>query len=305
VRCSNSKVNITNSSLYFDEYSNSTGMYFYDNNDANVNSCIISGFVKGIEIYVGNNLSFSDNVIEGHVDSVSTPTMEYAVSAPLCGQSDCTLSRNCFYGISEIAIYVAPTALFDFGVSPDTSNNHFYAEGLNNCYPEYFIKQSSAKGQAEQVDAENNRWNLDVDTLYEEELADKMLGNIDYDPWLSDNISPPCEPPSQPQHKITIDYEEEVSLPQEYCIRQNYPNPFNPVTSIEYALPEGCQVLVEVFNVLGQRVKVLVDEYQTAGTYTIVWDGTDEGEKTLASGMYFYRMKAGTFVSAKKMIIMK
>jgi flagellar hook assembly protein FlgD len=74
-------------------------------------------------------------------------------------------------------------------------------------------------------------------------------------------------------------------------LSQNYPNPFNPQTSIRYALPQDAQVRLVIYNVLGQRVKTLVDESQSAGYKTEWWDGRDEKEDGVASGIYF-----GSFV---------
>jgi hypothetical protein len=89
-------------------------------------------------------------------------------------------------------------------------------------------------------------------------------------------------------------------IPVEYKLAQNYPNPFNPVTSIEYALPEAAKVRVEVYNVLGQVIDVLVDSNQEAGFHKVVWDATD-----MASGVYFYQITANTFTSTKRMVLMK
>jgi hypothetical protein len=86
---------------------------------------------------------------------------------------------------------------------------------------------------------------------------------------------------------------------------QNHPNPFNPETEISYTLPAAGKVRLTVYNMLGQKVKTLVDEYQAAGHKTITWDGADEGGNKAASGVYFYRVKAGEFEDTKKMILMK
>ncbi len=90
------------------------------------------------------------------------------------------------------------------------------------------------------------------------------------------------------------------SLPEEFGLSQNYPNPFNPITEIRYALPCDCRVKLEVFNIGGQRVVTLVDENQKAGYKTARWDASFH-----ASGIYFYRLQAGDFTQAKKMILLK
>jgi hypothetical protein len=102
-----------------------------------------------------------------------------------------------------------------------------------------------------------------------------------------------------------IESDDEIALPEEYKIYQNYPNPFNPNTIIKYALREDCAVNIQVYNILGQVVASLVDSYQEAGEYEVIWTGKDESNQPVATGTYFYQMRAGDFVSAKKMIVLK
>ena len=89
-------------------------------------------------------------------------------------------------------------------------------------------------------------------------------------------------------------------LPMKFQLKQNYPNPFNPLTTIEYALPKESKVILEIFNVLGQKVVTLVNAKQKAGIYLVEWNASK-----LASGLYIYRLKAGTFISSKKMLLVK
>jgi len=90
-------------------------------------------------------------------------------------------------------------------------------------------------------------------------------------------------------------------LPKKFELLQNYPNPFNPVTQIKYAVPKPTHVRLEIYNVLGQRVRTLVDEEKQPGYYTI-----DFNAGTLASGFYIYRLEASSgFNAVKKMIVTK
>jgi hypothetical protein len=99
--------------------------------------------------------------------------------------------------------------------------------------------------------------------------------------------------------------EDEIGIPKQFFLAQNYPNPFNPSTSISYGLPVDSHVKIEVFNMLGQRVKVLVDEDQAAGYRRAIWDGHDSADKAVASGVYLYRLKAGDKESTMKMLMLK
>jgi hypothetical protein len=89
-------------------------------------------------------------------------------------------------------------------------------------------------------------------------------------------------------------------IPLEYSLGQNYPNPFNPVTTIKYSLAKNDMVMLKVYDVLGNEVATLVNENKDAGIYTVNFNASQ-----LASGIYFYRLTAGTFVETKKMILLR
>jgi hypothetical protein len=89
-------------------------------------------------------------------------------------------------------------------------------------------------------------------------------------------------------------------LPTVYALEQNYPNPFNPSTIISWQSPVSNRQTIKIYDILGNEVKTLVDEYREAGKYQIEFNASE-----LASGVYFYQLKSGDFVSVKKMILMK
>jgi hypothetical protein len=94
--------------------------------------------------------------------------------------------------------------------------------------------------------------------------------------------------------------------PESYALGNNYPNPFNPSTTIKYALPAAGAVRLEVYNVVGQVVRTLVNGPQSAGRYAVQWDATDNQGASLSSGIYFYRLQAGdNFLEVKKMLLLK
>lgn len=94
--------------------------------------------------------------------------------------------------------------------------------------------------------------------------------------------------------------EENKQVIQDYCLNQNYPNPFNPSTTISYYTPKAGFVSLKIFNPLGEEIKSLVNEVQNTGKHSITFNGS-----SLPSGVYFYRLKAGNFVSTKKLILIK
>ncbi len=97
----------------------------------------------------------------------------------------------------------------------------------------------------------------------------------------------------------------ENALPATYFLSQNYPNPFNPTTSISFGLPAASEVRLEVFNLLGQRVRTLVNGDMEAGYKTVVWDGKDESGKAVSSGIYLYKLSATGFEKSQKMLLLK
>ncbi len=97
----------------------------------------------------------------------------------------------------------------------------------------------------------------------------------------------------------------ETTLPRKFTVYDNYPNPFNPATTISYDLQEAGHVKVSVYNALGQKIKILVDENQKAGSHRLQWDGTNNGGLIVTSGIYFYEIEAGDKISVKSMLFVK
>jgi hypothetical protein len=95
------------------------------------------------------------------------------------------------------------------------------------------------------------------------------------------------------------------TTPKEFALNQNFPNPFNPETNIKYALAEGSQVELRIYNMVGQVIRTLVSERQAAGRYTIRWDGKDDRGLSVSSGIYFYRLTSEKFSDVKKLMLLK
>jgi hypothetical protein len=119
------------------------------------------------------------------------------------------------------------------------------------------------------------------------------INPIFYDAWNFDTRGP----------ATGIDQRDQ--LPLSFALDQNYPNPFNPSTQIRYQLAKSVKVSLTVYNLLGEKIATLVENDQTAGSYTITWNGTDNSGKFVGSGVYFYRIEAGDFVQTQKMILVK
>jgi hypothetical protein len=100
-------------------------------------------------------------------------------------------------------------------------------------------------------------------------------------------------------------YKGNAAVPETYRLLQNYPNPFNPSTTIYYSLVSTTNVDLAVYNMLGQKVKTLVNTMQQAGNQSVVWDGTDDGGSPVASGIYLYTLTTPDYTASRKMILMK
>ena len=94
-------------------------------------------------------------------------------------------------------------------------------------------------------------------------------------------------------------------VPDEFSLKQNYPNPFNPVTTIVYDLADEVSVRISVYNMLGQLVGELVNEAQLSGRYNVQWNGLDISGVPVSSGVYIYRIEAGSYTDMKKMLLVK
>ena len=89
------------------------------------------------------------------------------------------------------------------------------------------------------------------------------------------------------------------------ALTANYPNPFNPKTTIPYSLAESAQVEMTIYNILGQRIRTLLDGHQSPGAYSVVWDGRDEQGRSVSSGVYLCRFRAGGFSSVQRMMLIE
>jgi hypothetical protein len=96
-----------------------------------------------------------------------------------------------------------------------------------------------------------------------------------------------------------------VLLPTAYAVEGNFPNPFNPQTTIKFTLPEAQDVRMEIFDIRGYRVRVLVNEHMPAGAHSVVWNGRDGHGRSVASGTYFYRVQAGPLNDVRRMLLVK
>jgi len=126
-------------------------------------------------------------------------------------------------------------------------------------------------------------------------------GYVTYVGWWIDQVVLRTETETGARDEIAL----LDNRPTEFALSQNHPNPFNPVTTVRYAIPKESAVSIRVYNVLGQQVRVLVDEVRPAGYHEAVWNGADERGREVSSGIYFCRMDAEGYRAVKRMILLK
>ena len=128
-----------------------------------------------------------------------------------------------------------------------------------------------------------NPWTMPVDTWTNAEIKPDQ----ETDPFTSTGIQ---------DNQLT---------PLTYTLSQNYPNPFNPSTTISYEIPQSEKVSLVVYDILGQKVRTLVNKVVKSGVHEITWNGTNEAGNRMASGIYFYKLDAGSFSRTMKMVMLK
>jgi hypothetical protein len=102
-----------------------------------------------------------------------------------------------------------------------------------------------------------------------------------------------------------VETENEFNIPLNVNLSQNYPNPFNPYTVITYTIMKRSHVTLSIYNVLGQKVRSLINEYKNPGDYNVIWDGANDNGNKIASGIYFYQIHIDDFSITKKMTLIK
>ena len=114
-----------------------------------------------------------------------------------------------------------------------------------------------------------------------------------------------AEQESEPSDTVLYDYTNTDNdlHPPTYILFQNCPNPFNTETTISYSIPKRDNVIIEIIDIQGKKIKTLVNEYQLSGNHSVVWNGNDNNGKVVSSGIYYYRLRSGNSLITKKMII--
>jgi len=141
-----------------------------------------------------------------------------------------------------------------------------------------------------------------TDSFYvDQELSD--VGAYEY--WVTAVDMSGLESEASGVVSAVLSSEDELGMPTEFALKQNYPNPFNPSTQIQYSLPSESRVVISIYDLTGRKVRTLVNEVQSAGHRSVMWNATNEIGRQVSAGMYIYSIQAGDFIQNRKMVLMK
>ncbi|MEL0338399.1 MAG: carboxypeptidase regulatory-like domain-containing protein, partial [bacterium] len=140
------------------------------------------------------------------------------------------------------------------------------------------------------------------DSFYvDQELSD--VGAYEY--WVTAVDMSGLESDASSIVSAVLSAEEDMGMPTEFALKQNYPNPFNPSTQIQYSLPSESRVVISIYDLTGRKIRTLVNEVQSAGHRSVMWNATNEIGRPVSAGMYIYTIQAGDFIQNRKMVLMK
>jgi hypothetical protein len=252
----------------------------------------ISGCTHGVELNQASididNMSIHDNAVGIHC-TASSPNVR-----------DCDIYAN------EIGVGTFDSnSIPDLGTIADPGNNNFH--GPNWKYPGLANDiHITALDPSSDIYAQKNWWG----TTKEHKIEARIIvitdpppdpGSVIYKPYLT---GLPLGD-SQPQPEQKEDPRRPVMMSMTTCLEQNHPNPFNPATTIRFGLKESATVSLRVYSVSGRLVRTLVEGRRDAGSYEVMWDGTNSSGHTVESGIYFYRLMTESIMETRKMILLR
>jgi hypothetical protein len=130
-------------------------------------------------------------------------------------------------------------------------------------------------------------------TVMDNEVYDYRIADVDYDG-------------NKEYHSLQIlGVSPGTTVPQSFVLHQNYPNPFNPITQIKYELPKALLVNITIYDMIGRQIRTLINNQQTAGYKSVLWNATNDAGQPVSAGLYLYTIQAGDFRQIKKMVLLK
>tara|TARA_B000000460_G_scaffold51276_1_gene33516 strand:+ start:341 stop:2062 length:1722 start_codon:yes stop_codon:yes gene_type:complete len=261
-----------------------------------------SGYAEASRnITVSNNVYYDDATVVAFRTRSLTVTVSNAA-----GDADSTYTDQ---RVDVPWMNAEVTAMFAGNSSLTAENNQnvdpvFAAPYHLNVARDQIIAHSTDY-QEDRATAGSFYWLSDADRDYDV-VADPIVEDYRYTSTTVGTASTTGGPVGDPRWFGSMDIEDSKGvLPESITLDQNYPNPFNPSTEITYSLNNDSHVTLTVYNMVGQKVNVLENNNQTAGSHTVQWNGTDLSGRPVSSGVYLYTLESGDFTMTKKMILMR
>jgi hypothetical protein len=289
-------------------------------NYAKVDHCTIADIAQrgcsigeAVEAYYTNNLVINNGFL-GRTKSDTRAVVEISpLGSDLVqqGVQQVVVVDNNNFWIDPQLVSAQPDTIDEVTVFDSTTAALVDSFDTNKKSLNEAITFTSAPALPTQVIADN--WDVNVTTKAEMDQGTDPIGKTPFDFGYSTSAqSYTYASGGQPLGDISwfgmavgVSDQPGSALPENYKLFQNYPNPFNPATTITYQIAKETNVKLAIYNSLGQLVKTLVNSNQSAGNYSISWDGTNELGTKVSSGIYLYRINTSGFTSVKKMIMLK
>ena len=252
-------------------------------------------------INVSNNVYYDDATVVAFRTRSLTVTVSNAAGT---GDSTYTNQR---YDVPWMNTEV--TAMFAANSSLTAANNQNVDPVFTSSYHINHVRDEmiahSTDYQEDRATSGSVYWLSDADRNYDV-VADPIVEDFRYTSTTVGTASTVGGPVGDPRWFGAMDIEDSKGiLPESITLDQNYPNPFNPSTEITYSLNNDSHVTLTIYNMVGQKVNVLENNIQTAGSHTVRWNGTDLSGRSVSSGVYLYTLESGDFTMTKKMILMR
>lgn len=258
----------------------------------------LTGFMEGTDPWSWEASSTSfDTLADGTIDTIVTTTTVHDTMLALAHQSkwndDSTL------------------VTLDQGRGVSQSNNINSDPGIN-LDDQYIITQLARTWDfrdnltSDTPPFDTQWWQYEPDGSHIS-IEWPMSLDMSYDPTsAAATASATGGPVGDPRWmQSTVGIDNDVNVPKEFTLKQNYPNPFNPTTDISFTIGQTSDINLTIYNLLGQKVRVLENASRQAGTHTLRWDGRDQMGQDVSTGVYLYTLTNGTKSITKKMALMK
>jgi len=267
--------------------------------------------VAGIQIWLQSNPKIYYNTVylsgngANHLGSAA-----FYIYGGWGNSANVDLKNNIFVNTRDESPYCASSIYcYNYTIFTSDYNDLYYEQSPNNCLvkADYLEYLTLADWQSTGKDS-NSVTEMPNFVLPDLHVADNILTLLDggatpiagIDIDIDGEARNATLPDIGADEFTIVGVEDEELFPTEYALEQNYPNPFNPGTKISWQSPVGSQQTLKIYDILGNEVATLVDEYKPAGNYEVEYDAA-----SLSSGVYFYQLKVGEYVDTKKMILLK